>query len=98
MLPGPVTAKGTGPQSYRARVDRLAPPIQREFQQTAGGDVSANKRTSKRNDPKPVISTNTGHRATCWVINIHNYPPLVELIIRDFETIFYNRLYTYTSA
>jgi len=41
---------------YRPRVDGLAPPTQG----TAGGDVSANKRTSERNDAKPVISANTG--------------------------------------
>jgi len=37
------------------------------FKGTAGGDVSANKWTSKRNDAKPVISANTWHRATFWV-------------------------------
>ena len=72
-------------QGHRARVGGLAPLIQGDS--TAGGDMSANKWTSERNDAKPVISANTGHRATFWVRNINIDPPLAELIIPDFETI-----------
>jgi len=64
---------------YRSRVDGLASALKG----TAGGDVSANKRTSERND------------ATFRVRNIDIDPPLAELIIRKFETICYNRLYNY---
>ena len=62
---------------------------------TAGGDVSANKQTSERNDAKLIISANTGHRATFWVINIDTDPSLAKLIIQKFETMCYNRLYNY---
>ena len=73
-----VTAKSTGPQDHTGPelTDWPLP-----LKGTAGRNVSANKQTSERNDAKPVISANTGHRATFWVINIDTDPPLAKLII-----------------
>jgi len=55
----PVTAKGTGPQGHIGpeMTDWLLP-----FKGTAGGDVSPNKRTSKRNNAKPAQGHILGHK------------------------------------